>query len=111
VLSKNVFSVEMDFAMPLGLLMNELFMNSFKHSYNEKSSGIILIKTAIDGNKLSVIFEDFEGDFPVDIDFKNANSTGLVLAQTFAEQLNGTLDLIQNCPPIYHIQVLINENN
>jgi PAS domain S-box-containing protein len=104
-------SVEMDFAMPLGLLMNELFMNSFKHSYNEKSSGLILIKTAIDGNKLNVIFEDFEGDFPVEIDFKNANSTGLVLAQTFAEQLNGTLDLIQNCPPIYQIQVLINENN
>ena len=104
-------SVEMDFAMPLGLLMNELFMNSFKHSYNEKSSGLILIKTAIDGNKLNVIFEDFQGDFPVEIDFKNANSTGLVLAQTFAEQLNGTLDLIQNCPPIYQIQVLINENN
>ena len=104
-------SVEMDFAMPLGLLMNELFMNSFKHSYNEKSSGLILIKTAIDGNKLNVIFEDFEGDFPIEIDFKNANSTGLVLAQTFAEQLNGTLDLIQNCPPIYQIQVLINENN
>lgn len=104
-------SVEMDFAMPLGLLMNELFMNSFKHSYNEKSSGLILIKTALMGNQLSVIFEDFEGDFPENIDFKNANSTGLILAQTFVEQLNGTLDLIQNCPPIYQIQILINENN
>lgn len=104
-------SVEMDFAMPLGLMMNELFMNSFKHSYNEKSQGTIQVKTALNENQLTIILEDFEGDFPLDIDFKNAKSTGLILAQTFAEQLNGTLDLIQNCPPVYQIQILINENN
>jgi two-component sensor histidine kinase len=97
--------------MPLGLMMNELFMNSFKHSYNEKSQGTIQVKTALHENQLTIILEDFEGDFPLDIDFKNAKSTGLILAQTFAEQLNGTLDLIQNCPPIYQIQILINENN
>jgi PAS domain S-box-containing protein len=104
-------SVEMDFAMPLGLMMNELFMNSFKHSYNEKSQGTIQVKTTLNENQLTIILEDFEGDFPLDIDFKNAKSTGLILAQTFAEQLNGTLDLIQNCPPMYQIQILINENN
>ncbi len=104
-------SVEMDFAMPLGLLMNELFMNSFKHSYHEKSNGTITIQTSLIGNQLTIIFEDFEGNFPVEIDFKNAKSTGLILAHTFAEQLNGTLDLVKSSPPKYQIQILINENN
>lgn len=104
-------SVEMDYAMPLGLLMNELFMNSFKHSYNEKSSGEIIVKSTLEENKLTIVVEDFEGTFPENIDFKNANSTGLILAQTFVEQLNGTLDLIQYSPPQYQIQILINEQN
>ena len=104
-------SVEMDHAMPLGLLMNELFMNSFKHSYNEKSIGIIEVNAQLNGNQLQILLKDFEGDFPESIDFHNPKSTGLILAQTFAEQLNGTLNLTQNSPPEYQIQILINENN
>ena len=104
-------SVDMDHAMPIGLLMNELLMNSFKHSYTEKSKGKIKVKTSLEGDLLTIFVEDFEGNFPQNIEFKSSKSTGLVLAHTFVEQLNGSLDLIQNSPPIYKIQILIHDNN
>ncbi len=102
-------SVEMDNAMPLGLLMNELFMNSFKYSYNEKSKGKIKVSTSLEGNQLTIFMQEFEGNFPTTIDFKNAKTTGLILAHTFAEQLNGSLELVENNPPKYKIQILIND--
>jgi two-component sensor histidine kinase len=102
-------SVEMDNAMPLGLLMNELFMNSFKYSYNEKSKGKIQVKTSLEGNQLTIIMQEFEGKFPESIDFKNTKTTGLILAHTFAEQLNGSLELLENNPPKYKIQIQIND--
>lgn len=97
-------------AMPLGLMMNEIMLNSFKHSYNEKSKGQIEISIITHANKLLIYYSDFEGDFPDTIDFENSKTTGLTLIHTFAEQLNGSIEMVSKAPPKYLIQLPLNEN-
>lgn len=97
-------------AMPLGLMLNEIMLNSFKHSYNEKSKGQIEISIIPLATKLMIYYSDFEGSFPDAIDFKNSKTTGLTLIHTFAEQLNGSVELVSKTPPKYLIQLPLNEN-
>ena len=97
-------------AMPLGLMMNEIMLNSFKHSYNEKSKGQIEISIITLANKLMIYYSDFEGDFPDTVDFENSKTTGLTLIHTFVEQLNGSIEMVSKAPPKYLIQLPLNEN-
>jgi len=97
-------------AMPLGLMLNEILLNSFKHSYKDDSKGHINISATLLSNQLTINYRDFEGSFPETIDFRNPNTTGLGLIHTFTEQLNGSIELVRKTPPEYKIQIPINEN-
>lgn len=92
-------------AMPLGMMMNEIMMNSFKHSLKGKESGRILIDLKINGKELEITYTDEEGQIPMDIDLKKASSTGMTLINTFAEQLEGKIDLLSHSPLKYRILI------
>lgn len=98
-------------ALPLGLILNEIMVNSFKHSFIHADQGKTSITIDSEGDLLTIIYRDETGNFPADIDFKNSNKTGLTLIHTFAEQLSGSIDLVSNDPPVYKIQILIHENH
>lgn len=96
-------------ALPLGLMLNEIMTNSFKHSYKQAIEGKTEISTSYDENGLSIDYCDCQGVFPDSVDFKNSKTTGLTLIHTFAEQLNGSIELVSNDPPKYRIQIPFNE--
>lgn len=98
-------------ALPLGLILNEIMTNSFKYSYSNSERGRTSISIEPEGEFLTIIYKDEQGSFPLDVDFKNSNTTGLTLIHTFAEQLSGSIDLISNVPPVYRIQIRVNENH
>lgn len=92
-------------ALPLGLMLNELMLNSFKYTYSDNQPGKTEVIVSNNSEKLIIKYCDCRGSFPKEIDFINSNSTGLTLIHTFAEQLNGSIDLVQNTPPQYLIQI------
>jgi PAS domain S-box-containing protein len=92
-------------ALPLGLMLNELMLNSFKYTYNDDQSGKTEIIVSKEKEALTINYCDCRGSFPTEIDFINSQTTGLTLIHTFAEQLNGSIELIQNSPPHYLIQI------
>lgn len=98
-------------ALPLGLMLNELMMNSFKYSYKDMIAGKTSISLTRDHDILTIDYCDCKGSFPETIDFQNSNTTGLTLIQTFAEQLNGSIELINNKPPKYLIHLPLNESH
>ncbi len=104
-------TLDLDTAMPLGLMLNEIMLNSFKHSYNGHSKGFIEICIAKEKKILTIDYIDFEGTFPDSINFNSAGTTGLTLIHTFAEQLNGSVEMISKTPPKYKIQIPLNENH
>lgn len=102
-------TLDITIAMPLGLMLNEIMLNSFKHSYTENSKGQIEIVGSIKRDMLLIEYADFEGRFPEAVDFKNSSTTGLTLIHTFGEQLNGSIELVNRTPPRYIIQIPLNE--
>jgi two-component sensor histidine kinase len=97
-------------AMPFALLLNEIMLNSFKHSYTDKNKGNIEIIAQVEKGKFRMIYKDFAGNFPDNIDFKNSSTTGLTLIHAFAEQLEGKVELYSKNPPEYIIEIPLNEN-
>jgi PAS domain S-box-containing protein len=105
----DMVKINLSTALPLGLMLNEIMLNSFKHSYKGAIEGITKIVTSLKNDKLSIEYCDCKGQFPEHIDFKKSNTTGLTLIHTFAEQLNGSIELINNMPPKYSIQIPLYE--
>lgn len=96
-------------ALPLGLMLNEIMLNSFKHAGRD-GSGKIEIHISSTPGSLGIDYCDCEGVFPDTVDFKKPSTTGLTLIHTFAEQLDGHVELISKVPPKYKIHIPLNEN-
>jgi len=84
-----------DTAIPIGLIINELVTNSFKHAFSGRDKGIINIKLAkINGNNYLFTFADNGTGIPENFRKKMAKSFGLELIEMLVQQLNGSLDII-----------------
>ncbi|MDQ1254048.1 MAG: domain S-box protein [Euryarchaeota archaeon] len=99
-LEDNAF-LDMDTAVPLGIIVNELISNSLKHAFTEKHEGKIRIGLCSDAEmsdemKKSVfiltISDDGKG-MPEDFEFESAESLGLELVSILVDQLNGEIEL------------------
>lgn len=101
--AENIF-LDINTAIPCGLIINELVSNSLKHAFpegkawNEKgyTKGQIYIKlTSHKKNKFTLIIRDNGVGFPEDLDFRNTETLGLQLANTLVEQLEGSIKLLR----------------
>lgn len=110
-LSGDPVTLDLNKALPLGLMLNEIMLNSFKHSYKDVLEGKTDISTRFSTNGLEISYCDCKGNFPDTIDFNNPSSTGLTLIHTFAEQLGGNIQLISKSPPKYKITIPSREQN
>ncbi len=86
-----------DTAIPVGLIINELVSNSLKHAFPRGRKGEIRINLHSDGgNKFTLIVGDSGVGFPKGFDFSNIESVGLQLVLDLVEQLEGTIRLNTN---------------
>lgn len=96
--------LEFETAMPLGLMLNELMLNSIKHASGSESAKTFVSIDRTEG-ELQIMYADSSGTFPDDIDFETSDSTGLTLIRTFAEQMGGGVQLRQLSPPKFLIRI------
>ena len=91
----NIQSISLDIntAIPVGLIINELISNSLKHAFPKGRKGEISIAIKRENNSLSILFRDTGVGIPQDIDWQNAKSLGLRLVVSLVEQLSGTIEL------------------
>jgi len=81
-------------AIPCGLIVNELVSNAFKHAFPEGRSGEVEIsfrRLANDGYELRV--RDDGVGFPEGLDFRQTESLGLQIVSTLVTQLEANLKL------------------
>jgi len=84
----------MDVAIPCGLIINELVLNSFKHAFPGVKSGEIRIDGCSESeHKIILTISDNGIGLPPDLDFRNTKSLGLQLIGALIDQLGGTIEL------------------
>jgi PAS domain S-box-containing protein len=84
--------LNLDRAIPFGLLTNELFSNCFKHGFPEGRRGTVTLSIhRVDGVVRMVVSDDGIG-LPEDFDQSKGASMGLKLAASLAHQLGGSLE-------------------
>jgi len=86
--------LDIDTAIPCGLIINELVSNCLKHAFPDGREGEIRIEFDSDGdNKFTLLASDNGVGFPKDLDFRDMESLGLQLVNMLVNQLEGTIDL------------------
>ncbi|HIH94823.1 TPA: PAS domain S-box protein [Methanosarcina acetivorans] len=111
-LEKNIF-FDMDTAVPLGMIVNELVSNSLKHAFLGRDRGEIRIKLRREGNRecrnsigcvesnskdcespsFTMIVSDNGVGIPKDLNIEELDSLGFQLVISLVEQLDGELEL------------------
>ncbi len=128
-LEENVF-FDMDIAVPLGIIVNELVSNSLKHAFPNRDDGNILIKLLrkessvektkknytgrerdVKNDKFILLVSDNGIGIPETIDLENSDTLGLQLVSTLIDQLNGRFELRRENGTEFIIEISMGKDN
>ena len=90
--------IDIDTAIPIGLIMNELFTNSFKYAFENtvrREITINLFKSEKKGEMI-LSYSDNGPGLPEGFDFLKAKSLGIKLIRMLAKQLSGKASYLKN---------------
>jgi len=87
---KKELFIDVDTAVPLGLIVNELLTNSYKNFDVKKRNRTISIEIKILGKgQYELLYKDNGSGLPKDVDFDTNKTLGLKLIKGLAKQLSG----------------------
>ncbi len=86
-------SLDIDVAIPCGLIINELVSNSLKYAFPEGQTGQISIGLTRGAGGYELTVRDDGKGLPPGFDFHTSSSLGLLLVNTLVEQLDGTISM------------------
>lgn len=88
-------SVELDQAIPCGLILNELLTNSLKHAFNEGPGGEVRVSLAQDeSGEVTLTVADTGVGLPPDFETRRSRSLGLQLVTDLVRQIGGRLAIL-----------------
>jgi two-component sensor histidine kinase len=91
-------------AIPCGLIINELVSNSLKYAFVQSLVGEINIEFhKINSLEFQLIIQDNGSGFPAGLDVENAETLGLRLVRMLAYQLEASIDIDSQCGTCYNI--------
>ncbi|MFT5777903.1 MAG: PAS domain S-box-containing protein [Crocinitomicaceae bacterium] len=99
----NIDTMDVNHAVPLGLILNELMTNSFKYAFPDKREGEIHISILQEGNMIDFKFKDNGIGLPENFQISESNSTGMIVLHSLVEQLDGSISLNSNKGTEIHI--------
>jgi two-component sensor histidine kinase len=103
----NEISIDVDKAIPLGLILNELISNAFKHAYENQPNPKLMINLAYPAmHELSIQIKDNGGGFPV-TDQKQRKTFGMKIVSTLIKELKGSLDVKSENGTSYDLHIPI----
>jgi PAS domain S-box-containing protein len=86
--------LDVDAAIPCGLLVNELVSNALKHAFPDGRKGTVEVqlRREVPGQLRLMVRDDGVG-FPAGVDYRSTMSLGLQLVNSLARQLGATVEM------------------
>ncbi len=85
--------LEIDSAIPCGLIINELITNCFKYAFPEGRSGEVIINFSREGSTYRLTISDNGVGLPAGFDFRQTTTLGMQIVNVLTKQLLGTLHI------------------
>ena len=85
--------LDINTAIPLGLIVNEIITNSLTHAFPEGKTGEINVEFHPKDDHYEFTVKDDGIGFPDDIEFQTTDSLGLQLIINLTDQINGDIEL------------------
>ncbi|MEW6492646.1 MAG: two-component regulator propeller domain-containing protein [Cyanobacteriota bacterium] len=89
--------INIDTAIPCGLIINELMSNALKYAFPNQTGGLIELNFNFDNHQKYILSVKDNGiGFYQDFNFEKSTTLGLQLVNVLAQQLDGNIELVQN---------------
>jgi len=86
-------NIDINTAIPLGLILNELITNAMKHAFPNDREGTISISFVKNNDVFILKVSDDGVGFPADLDYTKTDSLGMQLVTSLSSQINGKIEL------------------
>ena len=83
--------LDLDMAIPCGLIVNELITNALKYAFDEKEEGVVKIGLKQESELIKLSISDDGKGFPENINFRETSSLGMQLVISLVEQIDGEI--------------------
>lgn len=100
--------LDINTAIPLGLISNELITNSLKHAFPNGKGEINIDFHSLDGSYKFIVKDDGVG-FPKDLNYQDSNSLGLQIVNNLTDQIDG--EIILKRSPGTEFKIIFHEIN
>ena len=87
-------NVDMNKAVPLGLIINELISNSLKHAFPDGRKGVLTVSMKMQDDKFELIIADDGVGSDKDLNLENPDTLGMELISALSTQLYGEMKFI-----------------
>jgi two-component sensor histidine kinase len=88
--------VDIDMAIPLGLILNELITNCYKYAFKDRTTGEIFVRFRQNEKEFLLGVQDNGVGLPLDFDMQKTRSLGMNLVRGLVRQLGGKLDYMSS---------------
>lgn len=89
----NNIHLSIDSAIPCGLIINELVSNALRHAYPDKQEGTLNISMNKINDRICLQVSDNGIGMPEEFIIGSTKTLGLILVDTLARQLNGSVEV------------------
>jgi len=93
---KDIDSVNLgiDYAVPIGMICNELITNAVKHAFKDKKNGTVkILLKENDNDSISLVVSDNGIGLPDSIDMDDPQTIGMILVKTLIIQIHGEINV------------------
>jgi two-component sensor histidine kinase len=98
----NNVSLNVNSAIPCGLILNELLTNSYKHAFKDGIDGHINVSFV--NNKNSILMTVKDNGIGLPLDYNKKQSLGITVIESLSEQLDGTFNFSSNNGTCFELQ-------
>lgn len=97
--------VDIDKAVPLAMIMNELMVNAYVHGFTDQKTGVIIVDIDKKEDSVMLRVRDNGGPLPDDFESITQKTLGLKLIRTLVKQLHGEFNIEDREKPSFKILI------